>query len=63
MCLAIAAKVVEIRENGKSAVVEQNGLRKEVVNAVEGLKAGEFVLLQQGIAAERISKEEAEENV
>lgn len=59
MCLAVPAKVVELR--GKKAVVEQPGLRKEAINNVINARAGEFVLLQQGFIVERISEKEAKE--
>ena len=48
MCLALPAKVVELQENGKRAVVEQFGQRKEVFNNLVNARVGEFVLVQQG---------------
>ena len=61
MCLAIPAKVLEVREEGKKALVEQPNVRREVFVALEDLKEGEFVLLQQGFVVERISEKEAKE--
>ena len=58
MCLAIAAKVIELKENGKKAVVEQGETRREVINMAKA-KKDEFVLVQQGFAVEKISKKEA----
>ena len=60
MCLAIPAKVVELKENGKKAVVEQGAVQREVLN-MAGAKKGEFVLVQQGFAVEKISEKEARE--
>ena len=60
MCLAIPAKVVGL--NGKKLVVEQSGMTREVLNAV-GARPGEFVLLQQGMAVEKISEKEAKETL
>jgi len=61
MCLAIPAKVVELKERGKRAVVEQPGLKREVFNTVINARQGEWVLLQQGFIVERISEKEAKE--
>ena len=60
MCLAVPARVVEVR--GKRALVEWPNEKKEAVVAVEGLKKGDFVLLQQGIAVEKVSEKEAKES-
>ncbi len=62
MCLAIAAKVVELKENGKKAVVEQGTVQREVLNMIKA-KKGEFVLVQQGFAVEKISEKEAKETL
>ena len=62
MCLAIAAKVIELKENGKKAVVEQGSVQREVLNMIKA-KKGEFVLVQQGFAVEKISEKEAMETL
>ncbi len=61
MCLAVPAKAVEVRKNGL-VLVERPGLRKEIFNAVEGLKKGDFVLVQQGFAVEKVSEKAARES-
>ena len=61
MCLAMPAKVIELRENGEKAVVEQLGSSREVFNNVVNAKKGDFVLLQQGFIVERLSEKEARE--
>lgn len=61
MCLAIPAKVVELRENGQKAIIEQPGVKREVFNNLINAKKGEFVLVQQGFIVERIEEEEAKE--
>ena len=58
MCLAIAAKVIELKENGKKAIVEQGTVQREVLNMIKA-KRNEFVLVQQGFAVEKISEKEA----
>jgi hydrogenase expression/formation protein HypC len=60
MCLAIPGKVIELREKGKKVLIEQPGVQREVFNAINA-KKGEFVLVQQGFAVERISEKEARE--
>ena len=62
MCLSIPAKVIEI--DGIMAKVSVGGT---VVNAslqlVEDIKMGDYVLLHTGFAIEKISEEEAMENL
>lgn len=62
MCLAIAAKVIELKENGKKVVVEQGTVQREVLNMIKA-KKNEFVLVQQGFAVEKISEKEAKETL
>jgi len=57
MCLALPAKVLRVRKNGL-LLLEQGGRRKSAISAVSGIKEGDFVLLQQGIAVEKLGKEE-----
>lgn len=61
MCLAIPAKVVELREKGQKAIIEQPGVKREVFNNIINASKGEFVLVQQGFIVERIEEEEAKE--
>ena len=61
MCLAIPAKVVELRQGGRKALIEQFGVQREVFNNVINAKKGEFVLVQQGFIVERLSEKEARE--
>ena len=62
MCLAIPAKVIALKENGKKVLVEQQGIQREAINMAMA-KKGDFVLLQQGFAVEKISKKEAMEAI
>jgi hydrogenase expression/formation protein HypC len=59
--LAIPAKVVELREKGQKAIIEQPGVKREVFNNIINASKGEFVLVQQGFIVERIEEEEAKE--
>ncbi|MDD5297516.1 MAG: HypC/HybG/HupF family hydrogenase formation chaperone [Rhodocyclaceae bacterium] len=59
MCLAIPAKVVELRD-GDMAVVELGGVRKEVSLAlVDGVVEGDYVIIHVGYALTRLDQEEA----
>ncbi|MDP6670433.1 MAG: HypC/HybG/HupF family hydrogenase formation chaperone [archaeon] len=59
--MAIPAKVVELREKGQKAIIEQPGVKREVFNNIINASKGEFVLVQQGFIVERIEEEEAKE--
>ncbi len=60
MCLAIPAEVVAIGEQGESATVSLDGVRKEISLAlVEGVRPGDYVLVHVGYALNIVSKEEA----
>lgn len=59
MCLALPARVVELRD-GDNAVVEVGGVRKAVSLAlVEGIAPGDFVIVHVGYALGRLDPEEA----
>jgi hydrogenase expression/formation protein HypC len=60
MCLAIPARIVEIR-NGDLALVELGNIRKEISLAlVEGVQEGDYVIVHVGYALQRLDVEEAE---
>jgi len=60
MCLAIPAKVVELRADGQG-VVDLGGVRKEVsLELVEGIVLGDYVIVHVGYALSRLDPEEAE---
>lgn len=64
MCVGIPAQVVEIlAAEKKSAIVEVEGVRREVSIVVvleDGVKVGDWVLLHVGFAMSIIDEEEAE---
>ena len=64
MCVGIPAQVVEILpEERKMAVVEVDGVRREVSIVMvvdEGIKVSDWVLLHVGFAMSIIDEEEAE---
>jgi hydrogenase expression/formation protein HypC len=60
MCLAIPAVIVELLA-GERAVVELDGLRKEVSLAlVENVQVGDYVIIHVGFALQRLDVVEAE---
>lgn len=60
MCLAIPAKLVELREDER-AVVNLGGIRKEVsIELVPAAQVGDYVIVHVGHAIGMIDPEEAE---
>ena len=58
MCLAIPLRLVEI--NGKSAVGEAMGMRREIrVDFIENPKIGDYVIVHAGFAIERLPERQA----
>jgi hydrogenase expression/formation protein HypC len=59
MCLAIPAKVVELRA-GDQAVIDLGGVRKDVSLAlVEDVSPGDYVIVHVGYALQKVDPEEA----
>lgn len=63
MCLAIPARVVELRPDDL-AVIDLAGVRKEISLAlVEGVVEGDYVIVHVGYALTRLDPEEAEQTL
>jgi hydrogenase expression/formation protein HypC len=63
MCLAIPAKVVQLKE-GDQALVDLAGVRKEVSLAlVEGVRTGDYVIVHVGYALQKLDTREAEKTL
>lgn len=63
MCLAIPARVVEIRD-GHFATVDLGGVRKEISLAlVEDVAVGDYVIVHVGFALNKLNQEEAEKTL
>jgi hydrogenase expression/formation protein HypC len=61
MCLALPAKVVSLRGDGY-ALVEQESVSLEVsILPVPDVAVGEYVLLNLGVAVQRLTEDEARE--
>ncbi len=60
MCLAIPAKVVELRD-GDQAVIDLGGVRKEISLAlVDDVWPGDYVIVHVGYALQKLDPAEAE---
>ena len=60
MCLAIPVRVVQLLDE-QTAVVDLDGIRKEISLAlVDGVQAGDYVILHVGYALSRLDPAEAE---
>ena len=58
MCLAIPLQLIEI--NGKTAVGEAMGMRREIrVDFIENPKIGDYVIVHAGFAIERLPEQQA----
>jgi len=63
MCLAIPGKVVEIKDNGKIAIVDYGSEKREADNSLVKAKVGDWVIVQFKVVVERLSEEEARESL
>lgn len=62
MCLAVPAKVVELR--GRRGVVDFGGVKREVdFSLLPEVELGDWVIVHAGFAIERYSEEEAKETL
>lgn len=63
MCLAVPAKVVEVLDDDQ-ALIDLGGVRKRVSLAlVEGVLAGDYVIVHTGFALARLDVAEAEKTL
>ena len=59
MCLAIPARIVELRE-GAQGIVDLGGVRKEVsLELIEDAAPGDYVIVHVGYALSKLDPEEA----
>lgn len=62
MCLAVPLKIVEI--DGVNAVGEVEGLRRKLrLDFIKDPKIGEYVIVHAGFAIDRLSEEQALEDI
>lgn len=63
MCLAVPSKIVEIKDNN-IAVVDVGGVKKEIlIDLLDEVKVGEYVLLHAGFAIQKLDEEEAKKTL
>ncbi len=63
MCLAIPAKVVELRDNDQ-AVIDLGGVRKEISLAlVDDVWPGDYVIVHVGYALQKVDPAEAQKTL
>jgi hydrogenase expression/formation protein HypC len=63
MCLAIPVRVAELLDNDM-AVADVGGVRKEIsVQLVDGVQAGDYVILHVGYAISRLDEAEAQKTL
>jgi len=60
MCLAIPALIEEI--NGKKALADFGGVKREIDVSMLDCKKGDYVLVHVGFAIQKINEETAREN-
>lgn len=62
MCLAIPLKLIEV--NGKNAVGEALGMRRELrVDFIPDPRPGDYVIVHAGFAIERLPENQAMEDI
>ncbi len=62
MCLAVPLKILSI--DGKTAVGEASGLTQKIrVDFIPDLKVGDYVMVHTGFAIEKLTQQQAEENL
>ena len=62
MCLAVPVRLETI--DGDTGLVSLSGVKREVdISLIEGVKAGDYVLVHAGFAIEKLDREEAETNL
>lgn len=63
MCLAMPAKIVELRA-ADTAVVEMGGVRKSISLALlDGVELGDYVIVHVGYALQRLDPVEAQKTL
>lgn len=64
MCLAVPLKIIFLEGDGKHAVGQAAGLTQKVrVDFLPGIAVGEYVMVHAGFAVEKLTPEQAAENL
>ena len=60
MCLAIPGKIIEINTEKKTALVDFDGLKQEIIIAlIQEPKMGNYVIVHAGYAIEQMNEKDA----
>ncbi|RLF49834.1 MAG: HypC/HybG/HupF family hydrogenase formation chaperone [Thermoplasmata archaeon] len=59
MCLAVPARIIEVR--GKRAIADFGGVRREINLSLVDAKVGDYVLVHAGFAIQVIDEVDAQE--
>ncbi|MBN1803318.1 MAG: HypC/HybG/HupF family hydrogenase formation chaperone [Candidatus Lokiarchaeota archaeon] len=64
MCLAIPGKILKINQEKKTALVDFDGIKQEVVIAlIQDPEIGKYVIIHAGYAIEQMNEQEALEAI
>ena len=64
MCLAVPLKIISLEGDGKHAVGQAAGLTQKIrVDFLPGIAVGEYVMVHAGFAVEKLTPEQAAENL
>ena len=61
MCLAIPGKIKSIIKKNSQAIVDFNGIEREVNCKLVKVKKGDYVIVHAGFAIQKLLKDEAKE--
>lgn len=64
MCLGVPARVIELRDGGRVAIVDfGEGIIKEVDASFTPVEIGDYVIIHAGAIISRINSEDAQESI
>ncbi len=61
MCLGIPGRVIEVK--GRRALVDFNGIRREVDATLEEVSPGDYVIVHVGMIISKVNEEEAKDMI
>ena len=61
MCLAIPGKIKSVDKKNNTAVVDFNGIEREINVSLVDVKKGDYVIVHAGFAIEKLTSRDAKE--
>ena len=61
MCLAIPGKIKSVDKKNNTAVVDFDGIQREINVSLVGVKKNDFVIVHAGFAIEKLTSKDAKE--